>query len=93
MGVRMALGITAERLRASLLRQGLVPILAGAVPGVIAAILINHLLGSLVEGAKSVDAAAYLGSVLFIGVIAAAGIWMAARPVSTVDIADILRAE
>jgi putative ABC transport system permease protein len=93
MGIRMALGTTPDSLRSALLRQGLLPIVAGAVPGIVLAILSGRLLESLVEGAKSVDALAYAGSVLFIAAIAAAGIWIATRPIARLDVMEILRAE
>ena len=93
MGVRMALGTTPARLRASLLQQGLIPIAAGAVPGIAAAVLSSRLLESLVEGAKSVSATAYAASVLFIALIAAIGIWMATRPIARLEIVEILRSE
>ena len=93
MGVRMALGTTPEKLRVSLLRQGLLPIAAGSIPGVAGAVLSGRLLESLVEGAKSVNPAAYVGAVLFITLIAAAGIWVATRPVARLDIVEILRTE
>lgn len=93
MGVRMALGTTPGKLRLSLLWQGLTPIAAGAIPGIAAAILSGRVLESLVEGAKSVNAVAYAGAVLFIAGIAAMGIWVATRPIARLDIADILRAE
>ena len=93
MGVRMAFGSTPDKLRARLLWQSLIPIAAGAVPGIAAAILSGRLFESLVEGAKSVNAAAYAESVLFIAAVAAIGIWMAARPIARLDIAEILRTE
>jgi len=71
----------------------LIPIVAGAIPGIALAILSGRLLESLVKGSKSVDAAAYAASVLFIAAIAAVGIWIATRPVARLDIADILRAQ
>jgi putative ABC transport system permease protein len=79
MGVRMALGTTPERLRAGLLRQGLLPIAAGAIPGVALAVLSGRFLQSLVEGAQPVDAAA--------------GIWIATRPIAHLDVMEILRTE
>jgi predicted permease len=93
MGVRMALGTTPERLRAQLLRQGLLPIAAGAVPGIALAVISGRLLQSLVEGARSVDAAAYAGSILLIAGMAAAGIWIATRPIARLDVMEILRTE
>ncbi len=92
-GVRMALGATPAWLRVSLLRQGSVTIVAGAVPGVTGAILSGRLLESLVEGAKSVNATAYATSVLFIALIAAIAIWVATRPIAQLDIVEILRTE
>ena len=93
MGVRMALGTTPARLRVSLLRQGLVTIAAGAIPGIAGALLSGRLLESLVDGAKSVNATTYAASVFFIALIAAAGIWVATRPIARLDIVEILRTD
>ncbi len=93
MGVRMVLGTTPARLRVSLLRQGLVPVAGGAIPGIAGAALSGRLLVSLVEGAKSVTVTAYVTSVLLILSIAALGIWIATRPVARLDIVQILRTE
>jgi putative ABC transport system permease protein len=93
MGVRMALGATPETLRVVLLRQGLLPIVAGAIPGIALAVLSGRLLESLVEGARSVEPAAYAGAVLFIAAIAAAGIRIATRPIARLDITEILRTD
>ena len=93
MGVRMALGATPGKLRAVLLRQGLLPIAAGSIPGIAAAVLSGRVLESLVEGAQSVNAAAYAGAALLIASIAAVGIWMATRPIARLDIVEILRTD
>ena len=93
MGVRIALGTTPVRLRVSLLRQGLIPIAAGAIPGIAGAVLSGRLLESLVDGAKSVNPTAYAASVLFIASIAAISIWVATRPIARLDIMEILRTE
>jgi putative ABC transport system permease protein len=93
MGVRMALGTTPARLRVSLLRQGLLPVAAGTIPGIAGAVLSGRLLESLVDGAKSVNAIAYLISVLGIASISAIGIWMATRPIERLDIVEVLRSE
>ena len=93
MGVRMALGTTPARLRVCLLRQGLIPIAAGAIPGIAGGALSGRLIESLVEGAKSGNATAYAASALLIALIAAAAVWVATRPVARLDIAEILRTE
>jgi ABC-type antimicrobial peptide transport system permease subunit len=89
----VALGATPGTLRAHLLRQGLVPVAVGAIPGIAGAALSGRLLESLVEGAKSVNAAWYGAVILFIASIAAAGILIATRPISRLDIADVLRTD
>ena len=93
MGIRLALGTTPGRLRARHLWQCLIPIAAGAVPGIAGAILSGRLLESIVEGAKSVSAATYVACVLFITFIAALGIWLATRPIARLEIIEILRTE
>jgi putative ABC transport system permease protein len=93
MGIRMALGTTPSRLRVTLLRQGLIPVAAGAIAGIAGAALCGRLLKNLVEGANSLNPAAYLASVLFIAFIAALGIWIATRPIARLDIVEILRTE
>jgi predicted permease len=93
MGIRMAVGITPAKLRRSLLRQGLMPIAVGAIPGIVVAILSGRLLESLVSGAKSVNLEAYAATVFFIAWVAAMGIWMATRPIARLDIVEVLRAE
>jgi predicted permease len=93
MGVRMALGVTPEKLRASLLLEGFIPIAAGAIPGVAGAALSGKLLENLVEGAASLNATAYAAAILFIALIAATGIWVATRPIARLDVMEILRTE
>jgi putative ABC transport system permease protein len=93
LGVRLALGTTASRLRSILLRQGLITVAAGAVPGVAGALVSGRFLESLIAGAQSVSPGACLASVLFIAVIAAAGVWGATGRIARLDIMEILRAE
>jgi putative ABC transport system permease protein len=93
MAVRMALGTTPAGLRVGLLRQGLVTIGAGAVLGVAGAVLSGRFLESLVEGARPADATTYAGTIVSIALMAAAGIWVATRPLARLDIMEILRTE
>ena len=93
MGIRMALGSTPARLRAGLLRQGLITIGVGAAPGIAGAVLSGRLLAHLVDGAKGADASTYAATVLFIAWVAAMGIWVATRPVARLNIVEILRTE
>jgi predicted permease len=93
MGVRMALGATSGRLRSAVLRQGLITVAAGAVPGIAGAMLAGRFLASLIDGAKSVSVETCAASVLFIAAIAALGTWIATRRIARLDILEILRAD
>ncbi|MDQ2844436.1 MAG: ABC transporter permease [Acidobacteriota bacterium] len=93
MGVRLALGTTPARLRTLLLRQGLIPVAAGATAGVAGATLTGHFLESLVDGATSIDFATFTFSLFFIGLIASTSIWAATRRIARLDVMEILRTE
>jgi predicted permease len=93
MGVRMALGTTPVRLRGILLRQGLLTVAAGAIPGVAGAMLSGRFLERLIDGAKSVDLTTAAFSVLFIALVASTSIWAATRRIAGFDIMTILRTE
>ena len=93
MGVRMALGTTPVRLRGMLLRQGLLMVVAGAIPGIAGAQLIGRFLESLMDGAKPIGLTRSAGLVLFFALVASASIWSATRRIARLDISAILRSE
>jgi putative ABC transport system permease protein len=93
MGVRMALGRTPVQLRGMLLRQGLLMVMAGAIPGIIGAQLSGHLLESMVGGAKPIGLATSAALVLLFALVASASIWSATRRIARLDITAILRSE
>jgi putative ABC transport system permease protein len=93
MGVRMALGRTPLQLRGILLRQGLLIVVAGAIPGVAGAELTGRFLESLIDGARPVGLATSVSLVLLFGLVASASIWSATRRIASLDIIAILRSE
>jgi putative ABC transport system permease protein len=93
MGVRLALGTTPVRLRSLLLRDGLLMVAAGALPGIAGAQLTGRLLESLMDGAKPIGLTASTGIILFFALVASASIWSATRRIATLDIMAILRSE
>jgi putative ABC transport system permease protein len=93
MGVRMALGTTPLRLRGTVLRQGLLTVATGAIPGIAGAMLAGRFLGSLIEGTQSAGLATSAVSVLLIALVASTCIWAATRRIARLDIMEILRSE
>ncbi len=93
MGVRLALGTTPNQVRGMLLRQGLLPVGAGAICGVAGAILTGRFLEVLVTGAKPLDPTAFIFSLAALTLIASISIWSATRRIAGLDIMEILRTE
>ena len=93
MGVRLALGTTPVRLRGMLLREGLLMVVAGAIPGIAAARLTGRFLESLIDGATPIGLATSSGLILLFALVASASIWSATRSIARFDIVAILRSE
>ncbi len=93
MGVRLALGTTPARLRIRFVRHGVATVVAGALGGFACAANTGRLLGSLIEGAKEFDIAAFALATIAICSVAAASIWVATRHIAHMDVMEILRAE
>lgn len=93
MGVRMALGTTPTALRRMILRQGLLMVLVGAIPGIAGAEFMERFLESLIDGAKPVSMATSVGLLLFLALVASMSIWSATRRITSFDIAALLRSE
>ncbi len=93
MGVRLALGTTPVRLRGMLLRQGLLMVVAGAIPGIAGAQLSGRFLETLIDGAKPIGLGTCAGLVLLLVLVASTSIWSATRRIARLAIIAILRAE
>jgi hypothetical protein len=76
-----------------LLRQGLLMVAAGAIPGIAGARLTRRFLETLIDGAKPVDIIASVGLAMFLVLVASVSIYAASRPTATVDIVAIWRAD
>jgi ABC-type antimicrobial peptide transport system permease subunit len=93
LGVRLALGTTPVRLRGMLLRQGLLMIVASAIPGLAGAQLSGRFLKTLIDGAKPIGFGMSAGLILLLALSASTSIWSASRRIGSFDITAILRSE
>jgi predicted permease len=92
-GVRMALGATAQAVRRQVVSQGTRVVVAGVVVGVFAAILSTKYLATLLFGVKAVDPVVFAAmSVMMIGVGVLSS-YMPARRASNVDPIVALRTD
>jgi predicted permease len=90
-GVRMALGATASRIRRSVMRDALAQTLAGIAAGAAASVASARLLRSQLFGLGALDPAVLAVSVAVLLAAAALAAWLPARRASSVDPMTALR--
>ena len=93
MGIRMALGATAGRLRAMVLRQGLTPVASGLVLGIAAAVAIGRIIQGLLFGVRVFDPLTIASVAVVLLGVAAAACYPPARRVTRADPLNALRYE
>ncbi|HLJ46046.1 MAG TPA: ABC transporter permease [Bryobacteraceae bacterium] len=93
LGVRLAAGARAHEVRLLLLRQSLLPILAGTIAGIAGAAALGKSLVHLIESAGNVNYAICLTAAALLAVVAITAIWTATGRVLRLDPMQILRAE
>jgi len=92
-GIRLALGAVHNQIVGLVLRHGLRLFALGAILGLVAALGLGRLLGSLLYQTRSFDPV-ILGSVTaLLGIIALGACWLPARRATKVDPITALRAD
>ncbi len=93
LGVRIAVGATAQRVRWMLLRQSLPPVVAGVAMGVLGTFALGQFLQHLLDSAQRVDGltSAIAGGIL--ATIAAVAVWSATQRIVRLDPMQVLRSE
>ena len=92
-GVRMALGAKAGDILRMVVRQGMMPALAGVVIGLAGATLVTRLLASLLFETEPLDPATFAGTAAFVLCAALIACCVPARRATQVDPSTALRAE
>ena len=92
-GVRIAVGASPGRLRFALLRQSMLPMVAGMVAGVAVAVALGQFLEHLMSGVEPVDTWNCVEAALLLAITAAAAVWTATARVLRVDPTTALRTE
>jgi predicted permease len=93
MGIRMALGAPAERLRARIVATGVALAAVGVALGLGLASVLDHLIQSLLFGVVPEDLATRLGVGALMLLVAAASCWVPARRATRVNPVEVLNAE
>jgi predicted permease len=92
-GVRMALGATAREVRGMVVRQGLALAALGAATGLVAALALSRVLGSLLYGVSATDPTTFVVVLLALLGVTALASYLPARRASSIDPTEALREE
>lgn len=93
LGVRIAVGASAQRIRWMLLRQSLLPVAAGVAVGVAGAFALGQFLQHLLDSAQRVDGFTSAVAAAILVVIASIAVWSATQRIVRLDPMQVLRAE
>jgi ABC-type antimicrobial peptide transport system permease subunit len=92
-GIRMALGAQAERVRWSIVGQGMTLVAVGIVAGIAAAFFLATYLAAVLYGVQARDVMVFVGVPAVLSATAFAAVWIAARRASRIDPLEALRYE
>jgi putative ABC transport system permease protein len=92
-GIRLALGAQRSNILGIILHQGLTLALAGAVAGLICALIVSHLMASLLYGVKPTDPLTFAAVAFLFLVVALLACYLPARRAMNVDPMVALRCE
>ena len=92
-GIRMALGARADKVRWSIVGQGMTLVGAGIVVGIVAALFLATFLAAALYGVKPRDVMVFVGVPTVLAATAFAAVWIAARRATRIDPLQALRYE
>ena len=93
LGVRIAIGASAKRMRWMLLRQSLSPVAVGMAAGVAGAFALGRYFEHMLDAAGNVDGITCAAAAGLLAVVAAAAVWPATQRILKLDPMQVLRAE
>lgn len=92
-GMRIAIGARAEEVQWMVVGQSVRLAMGGLAGGIVLALGVTRLLGSLLVGVKPASPISYLGACALLALISVVASWLPARRASRVDPVEALRAE
>lgn len=93
LGIRLALGAELKGLVSMVIRQGMRPVLVGLIAGVVGAVFVGRMIGSLLFGVVAHDPATLAAVTGIVGIVALVACYLPARRAAKVDPMVALRYE
>jgi putative ABC transport system permease protein len=93
LGIRMALGASATRVKLLVLGQGMAPVLGGVAVGLGGAVLLTRFISSLLFGVSATDPVTFATVSMALTGVAAMASYLPARRATRVDPMSVLRQE
>jgi ABC-type antimicrobial peptide transport system permease subunit len=93
MGVRLALGATAAGIQRHVVLDAMRPVAAGALVGVVAAVMAARFAGSLLYDVSPLDPLALIGALMLLGGVSCGAAFVPALQVARIDPTAVLRQE
>ena len=84
-GIRAALGAQRGELFGLLLRQGMLPVMCGAIAGVLASLMLTRFLAGMLFAVEPTDPVTFASVVLILVAVSAAACYIPARRAMRVD--------
>ena len=92
-GIRMALGARPAQMRRQILIQGLGPVMAGVLAGLLGALLVTRMMGTFLLGISPTDPFVFVGSPALLVIVSFAAILVPVLQATRVNPVDVLRSE
>jgi predicted permease len=92
-GIRLALGAPHRNIVVMILRQGVAFTVAGTAAGLVGAVIVSHVMASLLYGVRPTDPTTYAAVTILLGIVAFVACYIPARRAMRVDPLTALRCE
>ena len=93
MGIRIALGASGAQLAGMVMRQGMVPVVAGLGAGIVSALAFGRLIASQLYGVAANDPVAIIAVAILLLAVALCASWIPAKRATRIDPIKALRFE
>jgi ABC-type antimicrobial peptide transport system permease subunit len=93
LGIRIALGASGPQLARMVVRQGMIPVVAGLCAGLVCSLIVSRLIVSQLYGVAPNDPVSIAGVTILLASVGLCACWIPARRATRIDAMTALRFE